>query len=34
MKFNNSEIYQITSVLTKTFDNLNIYIPAKANFFI
>ena len=34
MKFNNNEIYQITNVLTKIFDNLNIYIPAKANFFI
>lgn len=34
MKFNNSEIYQIANVLAKTFDNLNIYIPAKANFFI
>ena len=34
MKFNNSEIYQIANVLTKTFDNLDIYIPAKANFFI
>ena len=34
MKFNNSEIYQIANVLAKTFDNLDIYIPAKANFFI
>lgn len=34
MKFNNNEIYQIANILTKTFDNLNIYIPAKANFFI
>lgn len=34
MKFSNNEIYQITNVLTKIFDNLNIYIPAKANFFI
>lgn len=34
MKINNSEIYQIANVLAKTFDNLDIYIPAKANFFI
>ena len=34
MKFNNNEIYQIINILTKTFDNLDIYIPAKANFFI
>lgn len=34
MKFNNNEIYQIVNILAKTFDNLNIYIPAKANFFI
>lgn len=34
MKFNNSEIYQIANVLAKTFDNLDLYIPAKANFFI
>ena len=34
MKFNNSEIYQIANILAKTFDNLDIYIPAKANFFI
>ena len=34
MKFNNNEIYQIANVLAKTFDNLDIYIPAKANFFI
>ena len=34
MKFNNNEIYQIANILTKTFDNLDIYIPAKANFFI
>lgn len=34
MKFNNSEIYQIANVLAKTFDNLDIYIPAKANFFM
>lgn len=34
MKFSNNEIYQVTNVLTKIFDNLNIYIPAKANFFI
>lgn len=34
MKFNNNEIYQIANTLTKTFNNLDIYIPAKANFFI
>ena len=34
MKFNNNEIYQIANILAKVFDNLNIYIPAKANFFI
>ena len=34
MKFNNNEIYQIANILAKTFDNLDIYIPAKANFFI
>lgn len=34
MKFNNNEIYQIANLLAKVFDNLDIYIPAKANFFI
>ena len=34
MKFNNNEIYQIASILAKTFNNLDLYIPAKANFFI
>lgn len=34
MKFNNNEIYQIANMLTIIFDNLDIYIPAKANFFI
>ena len=34
MKFNNNEIYQVANTLTKTFNNLDIYIPAKANFFI
>ena len=34
MKFNNNEIYQIANLLTKVFDSLDIYIPAKANFFI
>ena len=34
MKFNNNEIYQIANILAKTFDNLDLYIPAKANFFI
>lgn len=34
MKFNNSEIYQNAHMLLETFDKLDIYIPAKANFFI
>lgn len=34
MKFNNNEIYQITNNLISNLGNLNIYIPAKANFFI
>ena len=34
MKFNNNMIYQNANFLVNTFDNLDIYIPAKANFFI
>ena len=34
MKFNNNQIYQITNNLLDNLDNLNLYIPAKANFFI
>lgn len=34
MKFQNNQIYQIASDLTNNLNNLNIYIPAKANFFI
>lgn len=34
MKFNNNEIYQKANMLLETFDKLDIYIPAKANFFI
>lgn len=34
MKFNNYEIYQTANTLMQTFDNLDIYIPAKANFFM
>ena len=34
MKFNNNIIYQKANILAEQFDNLNIYIPAKANFFI
>lgn len=34
MKFNNYEIYQTANTLMQIFDNLDIYIPAKANFFI
>ena len=34
MKFNNNEIYQIANNLISNLDNLDIYIPAKANFFL
>lgn len=34
MKFNNQQIYQIANNALSNLDNLNIYIPAKANFFI
>ena len=34
MKLNNNIIYQQTQILSSAFDKLNIYIPAKANFFI
>lgn len=34
MKFNNQTIYQIANNLMSNLDNLNIYIPAKANFFL
>ena len=34
MKFNNQQIYQIANNLLSNLDNLSIYIPAKANFFI
>ena len=34
MKFNNQQIYQIANNVLSNLDNLNIYIPAKANFFI
>ena len=34
MKFNNNEIYQIANSILSNLGNLNIYIPAKANFFI
>lgn len=34
MKFNNNQIYQIANSLISNLDNLNIYIPAKANFFL
>ena len=34
MKFNNQQIYQIANNVVKTLGNLNIYIPAKANFFL
>ena len=34
MKFNNNEIYQLAGHVTSNLGNLDIYIPAKANFFI
>ena len=34
MQFNNNQIYQIANSLVSNLDNLNIYIPAKANFFL
>ena len=34
MKFNNQQVYQIANNILSNLDNLNIYIPAKANFFI
>lgn len=34
MKFNNQQIYQFANTLTSVFDKIDIYIPAKANFFI
>ena len=34
MKFNNQTIYQIANNLMSNLNNLNIYIPAKANFFL
>jgi hypothetical protein len=34
MKFNNQQIYQIANNILSNLDGLDIYIPAKANFFI
>lgn len=34
MKFNNNQIYQIANNTINNLDGLNIYIPAKANFFL
>ena len=34
MKLNNQQIYQIANNTISNLDNLNIYIPAKANFFL
>lgn len=34
MKLNNNQIYQIANNTIGNLDNLNIYIPAKANFFL
>lgn len=34
MKFNNNTIYNMAQNLSESMSNLDIYIPAKANFFI
>ena len=34
MKFNNQQIYQIANETINQLSNLDIYIPAKANFFL
>lgn len=34
MKFNNNAIYNMAQNLNESMSNLDIYIPAKANFFI
>jgi hypothetical protein len=34
MKFNNQEIYQLANNMIDKLNGLNIYIPAKANFFL
>ena len=34
LTFTNREIYQMTLALSQSFDNLDIRIPAKANFYI
>jgi hypothetical protein len=34
LTFTNGEIYQMTLALNQSFDNLDIRIPAKANFYI
>lgn len=34
MKLTNIQIYNLADTLLKEFANINIYIPAKANFFI
>ena len=34
LTFTNGEIYQMTLALSQSFDNLDIRIPAKANFYI
>lgn len=34
MKFNNQQIYQLADDILKNLRDLNIYIPAKANFFM
>ena len=34
MKFTNQKIYQLAELISKNIQNLEIYIPAKANFFL
>ena len=34
MKFNNNEIYTLANASIRELSNLDIYIPAKANFFL
>jgi uncharacterized membrane protein YccC len=34
MKFNNNEIYSLANTSIRELSNLDIYIPAKANFFL
>ena len=34
MKFNNEQIYQLNILITNNLNELNIYLPAKVNFFM